>query len=85
MGLALLSTAPSAARQAAAPSSVTAPTAVTSIRAADFFTPTRVWTAHLSMTAEAWKAMQPQYGQGAGGFGGFGGGRSGGGGASGGW
>ena len=62
--LALLGTAPFAARQ-----DVT-PTNVTSIGAAEFFTPTRVWTAHLSMSAEAWQAMQPQYG--AGGGGGFG-------------
>jgi len=64
-GLALLGTAPFAARQDATP------TNITSIRAAEFFTPTKVWTAHLSMSAEAWKAMQPQYGAG-GGSGGFG-------------
>src|SRR5688500_7094997 len=62
--LAMLGTAPFAARQ-----DVT-PTNVTSMAAAEFFTPTRVWTAHLSMSAEAWQAMQPQYG--AGGGGGFG-------------
>jgi hypothetical protein len=67
IGLTLLVTAPSAARQ-----DVT-PTEVTSIRAAEFFSPTKVWKAHLSMSAEAWKAMQPRQGQG-GGFG-FGGGR----------
>ena len=66
-GLALLSTAPSAARQDVAS------TNVTSISAAEFFTPTRVWTASLSMSADAWKAMQPRYG--AGGGGGFGGDR----------
>jgi hypothetical protein len=59
---ALLWAEPFAARQAA-------PTNVTSIRAADFFTQAKVWTAHLSMTAEAWKAMQPKYGQRVGGFG----------------
>jgi hypothetical protein len=64
VGLALLGTAPFAARQ-----DVT-PTNITSIRPADFFSPTKVWTAHLSMSAEAWRAMQPQYGAGGGGFGG---------------
>ena len=63
-GMALLSTAPSAARQGAVP------TNVTSISAAEFFTPTKVWTAHLSMSADAWRAMQPRYGSaGGGGFG----------------
>jgi spore coat protein H len=66
VGLALLGTAPFAARQ-----DVT-PTNVTSISAAEFFTPTTVWTAHLSMSADAWQAMQPQYGAGGGGGGGFG-------------
>jgi spore coat protein H len=67
LGLALLGTAASAARQ-------TPPaTNVTSIRAAEFFSPTKVWKAHLSMTAEAWAAMQPRSGAGGGGFGGFGG------------
>ena len=56
IGLALLGTAPSAARQDATP------TNITSIRAAEFFSPTKVWTAHLSMSADAWQAMQPQYG-----------------------
>jgi hypothetical protein len=65
-GLALL-TGPSAARQAVTP------TNVTSITAAEFFTPTKVWNATLSISAEAWRAMQPQYG--AGGGGGFGGSR----------
>jgi spore coat protein CotH len=61
-GVSLLETAPSAARQQPAP------TNIKSIRAADFFSPTRVWRAHLSMTAEAWQAMQPRQGPG-GGFG----------------
>jgi spore coat protein H len=64
VGLALLGTAPSAARQ-----SVT-PTNVTSIRSEEFFAPAKVWTAHLSMSAEAWKAMQPRYGSSGGGSGG---------------
>jgi spore coat protein H len=67
LGLALLGTATYAARQ------TVAPTNVTSIRATEFFSPTRVWKAHLSMTAEAWAAMQPRNGVGGGGFGGFGG------------
>src|SRR5688572_12612641 len=54
VGLTLLSTGPSARQDAA-------PTKVTSITAADFFSATRVWTAHLTMTAEAWEAMQPGY------------------------
>ena len=66
LGLALLGTATNA-RQTAAP------TDITSIRATEFFSPTRVWKAHLSMTAEAWAAMQPRNGVGGGGFGGFGG------------
>jgi spore coat protein H len=68
VGFNLLGTAPSAARQ-----DVT-PTNVSSIRAAEFFTPAKVWTAHLTMSADAWRAMQPQYGA-AGGGGGFGGNR----------
>jgi spore coat protein H len=60
--LTLVGTAPEATRQ-----DVT-PTDVTSIRAADFFTPTKVWRAHLSMSADAWRAMQPRQGPG-GGFG----------------
>ena len=65
LGLTLLSTAPSAARQGVAA------TAVTSISGAEFFTPTKVWKASLSMTAEAWTAMQPRNGPGGGfGFGG---------------
>ncbi len=64
---ALLPTAPSA-RQAATP------TKVTSISAADFFAPAKVWTASLTLSAEAWEAMQPAYGAGGGGGGfGFGG------------
>jgi hypothetical protein len=64
-GLVLLGTAPFAARQ-----DVT-PTNITSIRAAEFFTLTKVWTVHLSMSADAWRAMQPRYGvtAGSGGFG----------------
>jgi hypothetical protein len=62
--------APTAARQEPTP------TTVTSIRAAEFFSATRVWRAHLSMSADAWQAMQPQQGAGGGfGGGGFGGGR----------
>jgi hypothetical protein len=67
VGLALLGAVPSAA-----PPDVT-PTKITSISAADFFSPTKVWNAHLNLSAEAWKAMQPKYGASAGGFG-FGGG-----------
>ena len=71
VGLSLLWTASSAARQDVAPTKT--PTKVTAIRAAEFFAPTRVWKAHLSMTAEAWQAMQPQQGVGTGGGGaGFG-------------
>ena len=62
VGFSLLETAPSAARQEPAP------TNITSIRASDFFSPTKIWKAHLSMTAAAWQAMQPQQGPG-GGFG----------------
>ena len=66
LSLAVLA-APSAARQdAASPGS-------TAITAAEFFTATKVWTAHLSMSADAWEAMQPKYGEGGGG--GFGGSR----------
>ena len=61
VGLACLSTVPSA-RQ------TVTPTNVTSITPAEFFTPTKVWTASLSMSPEAWQAMQPQ-GGGGGGFG----------------
>jgi hypothetical protein len=55
LGLTLLSTA-SGARQD------TQATRITSITAAEFFSPTKVWTAHLTMTAEAWQAIQPRYG-----------------------
>ena len=61
--LAVFGAAPSAARQAATPANVTA------ISAAEFFTPARVWTAHLSMTADAWQAMQPRQGGADPGFG----------------
>ena len=76
LGLALVSTAPSAARQDATAAAGTAlpasaPTNVTAISAAEFFTPTKVWTASLTMSADAWAAMQPGYGA-AGGGGGFG-------------
>jgi spore coat protein H len=66
VGLALLETAPSAARQ-----DVT-PTNVTSITQADFFSPTKVWKAHLTLSADAWRGLQPRQGQGGGfGFGRF--------------
>ena len=65
VGLALLGTAPFAARQ-----DVT-PTNVTSINAAEFLAPAKVWTARLSMSADAWRELQPQYGSASGG-GGFG-------------
>ena len=65
VGLALLGTAPFAARQDLTP------TTVTSIRAAEFFAPAKVWTAHLSMSADAWRAMQPRYGSGGNGLGRF--------------
>ena len=45
------------------------PTNITSIGAADFFAPTKVWKAHLSMSADAWLAMQPRQGSGGSGFG----------------
>ena len=66
VGLALLSAGPSAGRQDVTPLSVE------SITQSEFFTPTKVWTAHLSLSADAWEAMQPRYGAGAGGFGGRG-------------
>ncbi len=56
----LLTTGPSAAPQDG-PREAT-PTKVTSITVAQFFTPTKVWTAHLTMSPEAWKEMQPTYG-----------------------
>ena len=65
-GLALGATAPFAARQPE-------PTNVTSITEAEFFSATKVWKAHLTLSADAWRALQPRQGQG-GGFG-FGGGR----------
>lgn len=65
VGIALLSTAPSARQDL--PSSTPATTA------AEFFTPTRVWTATLTLSADAWSAMQPRETGGGGGFG-FGGG-----------
>ena len=65
VGLALLGTTPFAARQ-----DVT-PTNVTSISAAEFLAPAKVWTARLSMSADAWRELQPQYGSASGG-GGFG-------------
>ena len=68
VGLILLGTAPFAARQDATP------TNITSISDAEFFTPTKVWKAQLTMSADAWKAMQPRYGGASGGFG-FGAGR----------
>jgi hypothetical protein len=65
IGLNLLGTAPFAARQDATP------TNITSIRAAEFFSPAKVWRAHLSLSADAWQAMQPRHGPGGGfGFGG---------------
>jgi hypothetical protein len=77
LGSSLLGTAPFAARPAARNASTAflqdlTPTNVTSIRAAEFFSPSTVWKARLSMSAEAWQAMQP--GQGGGGGFGFGGG-----------
>lgn len=52
------------------------PTNVKSISAAEFFSPTTVWDAHLTLSADDWRDMQPRYGAGGGGFGGgFGGGR----------
>jgi hypothetical protein len=60
VGVAMLSATPSAGRQDAAP------TGVTTVTQAQFFSPAKVWTAHLTMSAESWAAMQPQYG--AGGF-----------------
>jgi len=62
VSLALMSAVPSARQDVE-------PTNVTSIDAAEFFTPAKVWKAHLTLSADAWQAMQPQYG-GGGGFGG---------------
>ena len=53
--LALLSSPSPAARQDLAP------TNIQSISAAAFYSPTTVRTAHLTLTAEAWRAMQPRY------------------------
>jgi spore coat protein H len=69
LALVVLATAPSAARQDVTPASVR------SISDAEFFSPTKVWQAHLTMTAAAWEAMQPRQGAGGGGFGFGGGGR----------
>ena len=67
IGLVLLGTGLPAARQDASP------TNITSISAAEFFSPAKVWTAHLSLSADAWQAMQPTQGPGSGfGFGGGG-------------
>ena len=68
IGLVLFSTGLPAARQDAGP------TNITSIRAAEFFSPTKVWKAHLSISAEEWQSMQPRQGPGGGFGGGFGGG-----------
>jgi hypothetical protein len=46
----------------------TAATKVTDITAADFFSAAKVRTAHLTLAAEAWEAMQPRYGSSVGGF-----------------
>jgi hypothetical protein len=62
--LPLLGTVPSASPQDASP------TTVTSLRADEFFAPAKVWRARLSLSADAWQAMQPR--QGAGGGFGFG-------------
>ena len=64
--LVVLSVTPSARQQGV---SASTPAGLT---AAEFFTATRVWKAHLTMTPEAWQAMQPRN-TGSGGFG-FGGG-----------
>jgi hypothetical protein len=48
-------------------------TPVTGITPAEFFTTTKVWDAHLTLTADAWRAMQPRSGAGGGGGFGFGG------------
>ena len=63
LALTLLSTA-SAARQGSTA------TSITSTSTAEFFAPAKVFTTHLTMTAEAWEAMQPRYGASGGGFGG---------------
>ena len=66
IGIALLSTAPSAARQGS-PGRQPTPTNVTAITAAEFFAPAKVWTVSLTMSAEAWAAMQPRQGASRGG------------------
>ena len=66
LALVLLSATSSARQQASAPAN--------GMTAAEFFTPARVWKAHVMMTPEAWRAMQPQSTGSGGGFG-FGGGR----------
>jgi spore coat protein H len=64
IALTLLWTAAAATRQDVAPAELT------SIDAAQFFVPTKVWKAHLTISADAWRAMQPRYGgSGAVGFG----------------
>ena len=60
LGLTLLSTV-SGARQD------TKATRITSITAKEFFSAAKVWTVHLTMTAQAWQAMQPRYGGSGGG------------------
>ena len=60
VGVTLFSTASSARQD-------TASTRVTAITAAEFFSAAKVWTAHLTLTAEAWAAMQPRYGSSSGG------------------
>jgi hypothetical protein len=68
VSLASLSAGPMARRQEVVPTNVKA------LSAAEFFDATKVWSAHVRLSADAWRAMQPQYGAG-GGFG-FGGGGS---------
>jgi spore coat protein H len=60
LGLTLLSTSSSARQDVSA-------TKITAITAAEFFSTTKVWTAHLTLTAKAWEAMQPRYGSAGGG------------------
>jgi hypothetical protein len=45
----------------------TTATKVTSFTAAEFFSATKVRTARLTMTADAWQAIQPHYGSSGGG------------------
>jgi hypothetical protein len=63
LALALLPVTPSARQQGGRASAAT-------VSAAEFFTATRVWKAHLTMTPEAWQAMQPRNTGGGSGFGG---------------